>query len=244
MIQFRCSSSMWLLAAACAALVGCGGGESPKTEAKDLKKDLPSFKEGKGLFLAAETRQSIGLEIADVTERNLNRRLEVEVQVYEAATGAVCRASGWVSKQQSEWLYPGLPVSLLSMNGQTLEGKLVRIEGKTQAVAGQSELIVEMSVGDRKHSLGDFFVATMTATNQETATAIPSSSLLRAAQGDFVYVVNGERLLRTPVKVGGAGDGFTQITDGLYAGDKVAVNPVQILWLTELRLATAGGDKD
>jgi hypothetical protein len=243
MIQFRCSSSLWLLAAACAALVGCGG-ESTKMEAKDLKKDLPSFKEGKGLFLPAETRQSIGLEIADVTERSLNRRLAVEVQVYESATGAVCRASGWVSKQQAEWLHPGLPVSLSSINGQTMEGKLVRLEGKTQVVAGQSELIIEMPVGDTKHSLGDFFTATMTATNQEAATSIPSSSLLRAAQGDFVYVVNGERLLRTPVKVGGAGDGFTQITNGLYAGDKVAVKPVQILWLTELRLATGGGDKD
>ena len=244
MSRLRCASWLWFLTTACVALMGCGR-EPTKTGANDLKEEnLPGFKEGKGVFLPEETRQSIGLEIAAVTERNLHRHLTLEVQVYETANGAVWRASGLVSKQQAEWLHPGQPVTLSSRSGQTMEGLLARVEGETQAAAGQSELIIETPASDVKHPPGDFLTATMTATNKEAATAIPSSALLRTAQGDFVYAVNGERLLRTAVTVGGEGDGFTQITDGLYAGDKVAVKPVQILWLTELRLATGRGDKD
>ena len=228
--------------AACVALAGCGP-EPAKKDAKNAgAKDLPSFKEGKGLLLSEETRKSIGLELAEVSERNLNRRLAVEVQVYEATTGAVWRASGLVSKRQAEWLHPGQAVSLSSKDGQTMEGKLAGVAGQTQAVAGQTELLFEMPAGGSRGAPGDFFTATMTATNQEAATTVPVAALLRSAQGDFVYVANGERLLRTAVAVGGETDGFVQITDGLYAGDRVAVKPVEMLWLTELRLATAGGD--
>jgi hypothetical protein len=226
-------------------LVGCGR-EATKHEAKSLaEKDLPSFKEGKGLLLPEETRRSIGLEIADVTERNLNRRLTLEVQLYEEGTGPVWSASGMTGKEQAEWLHPGQPVALVSRDGQTIGGNVSCINEQTQLVAGQIELIIEIPVAGSKHlALGDFFAATITATNKELATTIPASALLRAAHGDFVYVVNGERLLRTAVTVGDEGDSFVQIRDGLYAGDKVAVKPVQMLWLTELRLATGGGDKD
>ena len=224
------------------ALAGCGP-EPAKKDAKSVGgKDLPSFKEGKGLWLSEETRKSIGLELAEVSERSLNRRLAVEVQVYEATTGAVWRASGLVSKRQAEWLRPGQAVWLSSRDGQTMEGKLAGVDGETQAAAGQTELIFEMPAAGSRGAPGDFFTATMTATNQEAATSIPVAALLRSAQGDFVYVANGERLLRTAVTVGGEADGFVQITNGLYAGDRVAVKPVEMLWLSELRLATAGGD--
>jgi multidrug efflux system membrane fusion protein len=123
-----------------------------------------------------------------------------------------------------------------------MEGKLAGVDGQTQAVAGQTELVFEIPAAGSRGAPGDFFTATMTATNQEAATSVPVAALLRSAQGDFVYVANGERLLRTAVTVGGEADGFVQITDGLYAGDRVAVKPVEMLWLTELRLAAAGGD--
>jgi hypothetical protein len=241
---FRCGSFLLAVAAACVALAGCGSGAA-KSDAKGAKaKDLPSFKEGKGLLLPEETRKSIGLELAEVSERNLNRRLVVEVQVYERTTGGVWRASGLVSKRQAEWLHPRQPAALSSRDGQTMEGKLAGVDGQTQAVTEQTELIFEMPAAGSGPGAGDFFTATMTATNKEATTAIPSSALLRSAQGDFVYVANGERLLRTAVTAGDEGEGFVQITDGLYAGDKVVVKPVEMLWLTELRLAAAGGDKD
>ena len=47
-------------------------------------KDLPSFKEGKGLSLSEETRRFIGLEIAEVSERKLAGQVITEVQVYQS----------------------------------------------------------------------------------------------------------------------------------------------------------------
>ncbi len=229
-----------LLLMALPVLGGCGRNE-PKREAK-AEKALPSFKAGKGLFLPEDTRRSIGLEIADVTERKLDRHLSAEVQVYESDGPKAWHASGLAGTEKAEWVRPGQSVSLASKDGTTFQGRLTFLDGQTQL--GQKEIIIEGVVGTIAPATGSFLTATMMATNGEPVTAIPSSALLRAAQGDFVYVVNGERLLRTPVSVGDGADGFVQIKDGLYAGDRVATKPVQTLWLTELRLTTAGGDSD
>lgn len=233
-----------VLAAVSLALAGCGRPMAIAEARSSHEKGLPSFKDGKGLALPEETRRSIGLEIAEVTERNLLRHLTAEVQVYEMGSGAVGYASGLVGQQQADWLYPGQPVSLTSKDSKTTEGKLRRVGGQTQPVPGQTEIVVEMPVGGSEPTLGTFFTATLTATNKESVTTVPRSALLRAAQGDFVYVANGERFLRTSVTVGDEAEGFVQIKDGLYAGDKVVIKPVHILWLTELRLARAGGDAD
>ncbi len=237
-------SGQWLFTAILLAWVGCGR-EPSKPESKGPPdKDQPSFKEGKGLFLPEETRRSIGLQIAEVTERKLQRRVTAEVQVYEAENGGICRASGLVSQEQAAGLHPGQPVSLIAKDGKTVEGTLERIDGQALSGSRQAELIVELPAAATQTGIGTSFTASIKTTNEESAIALPASALLRAAQGDFVYVVNGERLLRTTVHVGDEGDGFVQIKDGLYAGNKVAVAPVQILWLTELRLSRASGDSD
>ena len=227
-----------------AVLVGCGRQPDRQEPKNSGGKDRPSFKEGKGLFLPPETKQSIGLQIADVTDQKLSQRITAQVHVYEARPGGVSRASGMVSQDQARLLRAGQPVSLSSTSGEGVEGKLTRVDGQTQLVPGQAEIVIEIPANETQQLPGASLIATMSEKSDESLTAVPAAALLRAAQGDFVYVVNGERLLRTPVKVGDEGDGFVQIKDGLYAGDKVAVKPVQVLWLTELRLASAGGDTD
>ena len=56
----------------------------------------------------------------------------------------------------------------------------------------------------------------------------------------FVYTVNGEHFIRTPVKVGLANADRVEITDGLYAGDQVVWQPVMALWMTELAAVKGG----
>jgi len=69
---------------------------------------------------------------------------------------------------------------------------------------------------------------------------LPAAALLRTVKGDFVYVVNGDWLLRTPVTVvAEAGTDFT-VNDGLYEGDRVAVGGVRALWLAELQAVNGG----
>lgn len=75
---------------------------------------------------------------------------------------------------------------------------------------------------------------------QGEVTAVPVAALLRTVHGDFVYATNGERLLRTPVKIGATHDGWIEITDGLYEGDRLAVAGVRALWLAELQAVNGG----
>ncbi|MBL8992520.1 MAG: hypothetical protein JNM63_04215, partial [Spirochaetia bacterium] len=58
---------------------------------------------------------------------------------------------------------------------------------------------------------------------------------------DFVYVENGKRLLRQEVKSGRQSAGQIEILEGLYSGDRVAVKPVEWLYLIELRAVKGGG---
>ena len=69
---------------------------------------------------------------------------------------------------------------------------------------------------------------------------VPSQALLRTSEGGFVYVRNGRRWLRNPVKADAESGGMIQVAAGLLEGDVVAVAGVRDLWLAELQ-ATKGG---
>lgn len=70
--------------------------------------------------------------------------------------------------------------------------------------------------------------------------AIPRAALLRTIRGDFVFVQNGDWLLRSPVKAGAEAGGWIEIREGLYEGDRVAVAAVEALWLAEIAAVNGG----
>ena len=70
---------------------------------------------------------------------------------------------------------------------------------------------------------------------------MPRSAVLETAAGKFAFVQNGDYLLRTPVTVGAENAEYAEITGGIYAGDVVAANPVETLYLIELRATKGGG---
>jgi hypothetical protein len=70
--------------------------------------------------------------------------------------------------------------------------------------------------------------------------AVPAQAVLRTIKGPFVFVVNGEWLLRTPVVVGANRGDLVEIADGLYEGDHVVVNGVDTLWLAEIAAVNGG----
>ncbi len=70
--------------------------------------------------------------------------------------------------------------------------------------------------------------------------AIPADALLRTVKGDFVYVANGEWFLRTPIKVGATADGWLEVAEGLYEGDKIVVSGTKALWLAEVQAVNGG----
>ena len=72
------------------------------------------------------------------------------------------------------------------------------------------------------------------------ATAIPAGALVRTVKGDFVYVVNGDWFLRTPVKLGAADSSHFALEEGLYEGDRIVVRGARELWLAELQSVNGG----
>lgn len=84
---------------------------------------------------------------------------------------------------------------------------------------------------------GSKFIGLNTA---EHAGRLPEAALLRTAKGDFVYVANGGRFLRTAVKVGAPNPAGFEVTEGLYEGDTVVVAGVRGLWLAELQAVNGG----
>jgi hypothetical protein len=72
------------------------------------------------------------------------------------------------------------------------------------------------------------------------ATAIPVDALVRTVKGDFVYVVNGEWFLRTPVKLAARDSSHFAVEDGLYEGDKIVTRGTRELWLAELQAINGG----
>lgn len=202
-----------------------------------------AFKEGQGLILSDEIRNFLGLEMVLVTEEKLPLEISFTAQVYGETTAndpaaRKFKASGLISTAQGEQVRGGQAVTFTNQAGNTITGTVIKAQ--LSPGLGETELTLEFpAVAELK--TGDFVVVKLALTNETKALVIPRSAYLRAADGDFVYLVNGEAYLRTPVKIGAQTEQFIAITDGLKVGQSVVSQSVEMLWLTELRLTKGGG---
>lgn len=229
-----------------------GKSEHGKEDGHGHGEESPSgaaFKAGKGVTLTTQTRDILGVTVADVAERELPRRIRFTVQVFgekhhhglnlEDHTGCDFHGSGFLSTNVAASVKTGQPVQILRGTNAVLAGAVVGIQ-KGLAL-GESEVVVALSNGPAVLKPGEFLPAIMNLPRNEPVVAIPASALLRTAEGTFVYAVNGDAYLRTPVKVGTQADGWVEISDGLLAGDQVVTKRVEDLWLIELRATKGGG---
>jgi multidrug efflux pump subunit AcrA (membrane-fusion protein) len=224
----------WLgLTVACLGLLlgGCGRKDSvaehDQSESEEGEGGGVSFKEGRGLSLNPEVIQALGLRTAEAEERPLADNIRLIAQVFE--TGPRVLACATVPAAEAE-----------HFEQHPFQGaKLVRIDRSTATATRLVDLIVALDRTDTP-AIGEF-VEVIFAAEPTTVLAVSSTALLDSAAGTFVYVVNGEYYLRTPVKTGARSSDYVEITDGLYAGDVVVTAPVEQLWLAELRLTKGGG---
>ena len=225
------------------ALAGCNSkppGDGP-TENGTVSMNL--FKEGKGVWFSDVTKTLFGLEIAEVAEKPLQRRLETTAQVYRGAhEGSPASALILFSDDEAKELETGQLVSLKTANGEGPEaiGKLVQLDTQAHAALGQIEGLVELADSRQQFPLGSFLAATLTIGETRPAFVVPESAVLVAADGRYVYTVNGTHLTRTRIRTGATSARFVEIEDGLYAGDWVAVKGVENLWLVELSALKGG----
>jgi len=188
------------------------------------------FKKGEGLSITDEMKTSIGLKIEDVGEEKVGSSVTLQL----TANGANL-ATGWISPAQAALLKPGMEVRI---EGSTspIVGSITRIDPAPLG-AGDAEITVATQV---PLATGAALTAVAACLEGEAAPAIPGSALLKTAEGTFVYTVNGNFFVRTPVTVGASNERLVEIKDGLYAGDQVVTTPVMSLWMAELQVLRGG----
>jgi multidrug efflux pump subunit AcrA (membrane-fusion protein) len=229
-----------LMVFAVAGLTGCNSkpaDSAPETESVSL------FKEGKGVWCSDQTKKLLGVEIVEVAERPMQRHLQKTAQVYRtASTDSPAAAMLLLSADEARELKVDQSTSLKASSeaGPEIIGKLVRLDTEAQAMLGQVEALVEFADPQRHFPIGSFLSATLTNSEPKSAFVVPESAVLAAADGSYVYALNGSHLTRTRVKAGAVSDGWVEIEDGLYAGDSVAAKGVENVWLIELSALKGG----
>ncbi|MEQ2006885.1 MAG: hypothetical protein ABMA26_08805 [Limisphaerales bacterium] len=228
-------------------LVGLGGcnDQPPKSAAGHTEAPDDhgiNFKAKEGLAVPDDIARNIGLQLADVTERKVNGQLTFTAQVYgEAGPQArrVALASAWVDRAAAQFVPVGLDIVAQTADTNSLTGVVARVLRAADTNTAV-EVLLELRAEQGELRPGDFVRVTVSLPGTEAVPVVPEAALLRSAEGSFVYVVNGSRLKRTPVKLGGGQDGIVAVRDGLLVGDKVVVRGVPLLWLAELQSIRGG----
>lgn len=208
------------------------------------------YAEGKGITLLEETKQAIGLQLAEAEERRLVPVLPIEAQVYRAAnelarpgeeqTGSAY-ATALINPQLAQKLNIGESATLETSEA-SYQGRIWRIDPVSKDAVNSVEAILEIPDPQNKLRIGQFVSGFVTeAGAKDTLLTIPRSAVLETAAGRFAFVQNGDHLLRTPVTTGAESAAHIEIIDGIYVGDVVATHPVETLYLIELRATKGGG---
>jgi hypothetical protein len=208
------------------------------------------YAEGKGITLLEETKKAIGLELAEAVEREITPIVPLEAQVYRAANepsrpdgeqSGSAYATALVNPALAEKLKGGDPATLMA-DDRSYQARIWRTDAVTKDAVNNVEVILQMPDPENTLRIGEFLSGFVTQSGaQQTALTVPRSAVLETATGKFAFVENGDFLLRTPVSTGAESTDYIEITDGLYAGDIVASNPVETLYLVELRATKGGG---
>ncbi len=208
------------------------------------------YSEGKGIQLMKETAAAIGLVTAEAEERELTPVVSVEAQVYRAAsepsrpgreqTGSAY-ATAFLPPSLASLLKAGDSAAVHTATGK-FSARVWKIESVSRDAVNNEEVILEIADQKALLRVGEFVSGAVTRSGGAAAVvAIPRSAVLETATGRFVFVENGKFLLRTPVTTGAESADYIEIADGLYAGDVVATQPVETLYLIELRSTKGGG---
>lgn len=250
------SNLISLLCACSITLISCGCKprdieHAAHSEAEEQADTGIKYKEGKGLLVTAETAKYIALKVEDVSERKLSTTFSFNAQIYQAATNAqfasvesavpsISLASALLNRRDAQLLREGQEVNVATARNENFRAHVRSIDATLGTNNSQVEVIVDIADADQRLANGAPISVIATNSSESAGPAIPSSALLRSAEGTFVYTVSGDRFVRTPVKLGRVNHDFIGIADGLYAGDQVVVHPVMTLWMAELQSIRGG----
>ena len=149
-------------------------------------------------------------------------------------------ASGQVSRGDASFLRKGEVIKVTDRSGASFKGRITEVSPTLGTNASKVEVLLAIEDGERQLQHGEFVTAFVPTGHEKTVVAVPKNALLRTAEGNFVYTVSGERFVRTPVTLGIVNHDVAEVTDGLYAGDEIVVEPAMTLWMAELQSIRGG----
>jgi hypothetical protein len=220
-------------------LAGCGDKPTPATKAEEPVVIGPQYSAKKGLFVPKDTSDSLGLRVVDVTEQKIPATVDVQLRVYQN-TSAGSLASATVPPDKTKLLKAGQTIEVRMTSGENISGTIKEVNTRMEKATGAAELLVEIPIAKAELAIGSFLPARVTLEATESVVTIPRAALLQCSDGHSVYTVSGDHLVRTPIKIGSSTAEFVEVTDGLYAGDKVVLQSVMSLWMTELAAVKGG----
>ena len=224
---------------------GASHGHSHGDDAKSFSG--ATLKEGTGIILLPQTHRALGIQTGDVEQRKLARRVHWLARVYNQRSQAVtpvanpllggALAAGFMSAREADGLKVGMEVELSGAT-QKLNGQIVDIHKGLSA--SEVEVVTQLTGVGQDSPVGTFLRAEAAIATEQPVTAVAKQAVIRGAETNHVYVVNGEAYLRTLVETGIESDGFVEIREGLLSGDSVVTQGALDLWLIELRAVKGG----
>ncbi len=225
--------------------------DSPGQAESKLVESGVTYKEGKGLHIPASTAKFIGLRVEDVAERKVTGTVRFDAEVYRTAVqvrstaphpqvSMTALASALVNEADAGKIRQGQEVAVKTTGRQELRGRIVEVKPSLDTNGSQIEMIVAISDEQAQLTNGTLVSIALKVGEEKVVVAVPTSAVLRTSEGTFVYASSGEKFVRTPVKLGVANPEFVEISDGLYAGDQIVLQPVMTLWMAELQFIRGG----
>jgi hypothetical protein len=211
----------------------CQQSDAASNTSEKPPENAAKFKAGEGVSLSDEMKKSIGFEIAEVGEEKIETSIALELSAMNART-----LRGSIPATSAASIKAGMEVEITANKANpAVKGSVEKIEKALFGMPVDLEITIttQSSIPTPGHLLGKIRVPADSA-----VTAVPVSALLKTAEGAFVYTVNGQFYIRTPVKTGATNDHFVEITDGLYSGDQIVTTPVMSLWMAELQILRGG----
>lgn len=203
-----------------------------------------SFKEGRGVLLSEPARRALGVEIAPVEFGAIHQEPDRHsAQIYRTAGESPegrAAASLWLPPAQAAGVSNGQSVEVLHDKTKR-EAKVVAKQEGRNATSSPVEILLEIDDPDKALRLGDFVTALFQKPGKSReSTFVNSSAVVESVRGSFVYALNGESYLRTPVKLGTRSGDRVEIVDGLFEGDEVVASGAKDIWLVELQAVNGG----
>jgi HlyD family secretion protein len=198
------------------------------------------------LAAARQDQQRLAAERAGLRQQRANVRLlapadgvvtsrDAEPGSTVVAGQAVLRviepSSLWVKVRldqgRSAGLAAGLPaqVVLRSNPGQTLAGKVARVEAVSDSVTEERVAQVSLDQPPASLSVGELAEVTLTLPPTAPAVLLPNAAIKRVQAQTGVWTLEGGSLHFAPVRLGQASlDGQVQVLDGIKPGTTVVVH--------------------